>query len=191
MPFSLQDVCRFSMTAALWAKLLLSTINKMNCFVSVWSAMTAVIFGLAAYSGAWHQYLLLGGKLLHSSGTGQEKQNFNNEFPLNEPRSACYLMWCLQPVSPQKKDHKEEILCAAHCPPSLLATGSYDGTVIVWDVVSGRVQCRLVSPSSNEQQHTDGDVRPWTLIVFLYSVIRMLYFSTEQDSMQVLRASYS
>lgn len=83
----------FALAAAPWAKLLLSTINKMNCFVSVWSTMTAVIFGLAAYSGAWHQYLLGrwgGWTMLHSSGIVQAKQRFN-EFPLNEPRSASYL----------------------------------------------------------------------------------------------------
>lgn len=64
-------------------------------------------------------------------------------------------------VSSQKKGHKEEILCAAHCPPSLLATGSYDGEVIVWNVVSGHMQCRF--PSPDEQQHTDGDVGPGKL----------------------------
>lgn len=101
-------------------------------------------------------------------------------------------------VFSQKEGHKEEILCAAHCPPSLLATGSYDGEVIVWDVVSGHVQCRFVSPPPDEQQHTDGDVGPGKLttgishsamkVFIIYSVLFPLI---EQVAMRVLRASYS
>uniref|UniRef100_A0A3Q0R1H2 WD40 repeat domain 95 n=1 Tax=Amphilophus citrinellus TaxID=61819 RepID=A0A3Q0R1H2_AMPCI len=45
-----------------------------------------------------------------------------------------------------KNGHKDDILCVAQCPPSLVATGGYDGEIIVWNVVSGRVQCRFVSP---------------------------------------------
>ncbi|KAF3847495.1 hypothetical protein F7725_020523, partial [Dissostichus mawsoni] len=33
----------------------------------------------------------------------------------------------------QKSGHKEDILCVAQCPPSLLATSSYDGEIIVWN----------------------------------------------------------
>lgn len=73
-------------------------------------------------------------------------------------------------VSSQKKGHKEEILCVAHCPPSLLATGSCDGEVIVWDVVSGRMQCRFINPPPDEQQHTDGDVGPRKLAAGLLLV---------------------
>ncbi|XP_056905360.1 WD repeat-containing protein 64 isoform X1 [Takifugu flavidus] len=69
----------------------------------------------------------------------------------------------------QKKGHKEEILCVAHCPPSLLATGSCDGEVIVWDVVSGRMQCRFTSPPPDEQQHTDGIDASVTSAIFLKS----------------------
>lgn len=78
-------------------------------------------------------------------------------------------------VSSQKKGHKEEILCVAHCPPSLLATGSCDGEVIVWDVVSGRMQCRFTSPPPDEQQHTDGDVGPWKLATGLSLVVRLAH----------------
>uniref|UniRef100_A0A3Q3A3L0 WD40 repeat domain 95 n=1 Tax=Kryptolebias marmoratus TaxID=37003 RepID=A0A3Q3A3L0_KRYMA len=36
--------------------------------------------------------------------------------------------------------HQEDILCVVHCPPSLLATGSYDGEIIAWDLVSGHIK---------------------------------------------------
>ncbi|KAM8819731.1 cilia- and flagella-associated protein 337-like [Eudromia elegans] len=42
--------------------------------------------------------------------------------------------------------HKEDILCVAHCPPSLLATASYDGEIIVWNMSSGCVCCKLHTP---------------------------------------------
>uniref|UniRef100_A0A3B4WTK8 WD repeat-containing protein 49-like n=1 Tax=Seriola lalandi dorsalis TaxID=1841481 RepID=A0A3B4WTK8_SERLL len=47
-----------------------------------------------------------------------------------------------------KNGHNEDILCVAQCPPTLLATGSYDGEIIVWNVVSGRIQCRFVPDTS-------------------------------------------
>ncbi|XP_037402683.1 WD repeat-containing protein on Y chromosome [Pygocentrus nattereri] len=45
-----------------------------------------------------------------------------------------------------RKGHKEDILCIAQCPPYLLATASYDGEIIVWNLVSGHIQCRFLSP---------------------------------------------
>ncbi|XP_076002332.1 cilia- and flagella-associated protein 337 [Genypterus blacodes] len=39
--------------------------------------------------------------------------------------------------------HKDDILCIAQCPPTLLATSSYDGEIIVWNAVSGHTQCRF------------------------------------------------
>ncbi|XP_041796837.1 WD repeat-containing protein on Y chromosome [Chelmon rostratus] len=54
-----------------------------------------------------------------------------------------------------KNGHKEDILCVAQCPPSLLATSSYDGEIIVWNVVSGRIQCRFVTPLPAEQQNVE------------------------------------
>uniref|UniRef100_A0A8D3D416 WD40 repeat domain 95 n=1 Tax=Scophthalmus maximus TaxID=52904 RepID=A0A8D3D416_SCOMX len=53
--------------------------------------------------------------------------------------------------------HNEDVLCAAQCPPSLLATSSYDGEIIVWNVVSGRIQCRFVTPHAAEYQSAEGD----------------------------------
>ncbi|XP_073779939.1 cilia- and flagella-associated protein 337 isoform X1 [Danio rerio] len=49
-----------------------------------------------------------------------------------------------------RNGHKEDILCIAHCTPHLLATGSFDGEIIVWNVVSGRIQCRFQTPQSQK-----------------------------------------
>uniref|UniRef100_A0A8C9M977 Uncharacterized protein n=1 Tax=Panthera tigris altaica TaxID=74533 RepID=A0A8C9M977_PANTA len=43
--------------------------------------------------------------------------------------------------------HKEDILCVAQCPPFLLVTSSYDGEVIIWNVISGHIYCKLNTPS--------------------------------------------
>ncbi|XP_045929409.1 WD repeat-containing protein on Y chromosome isoform X1 [Micropterus dolomieu] len=55
-----------------------------------------------------------------------------------------------------KYGHKEDILCVAQCPPSLLATSSNDGEIIVWNVVSGRIQCRFFSPLPANHQNAEG-----------------------------------
>lgn len=60
-------------------------------------------------------------------------------------------------VSFQTNRHKKDILCTVHCPPSLLATGSSDGEILVWDLVSGHIQCRFVGPNEAEDQNTEGD----------------------------------
>ncbi|XP_070685447.1 cilia- and flagella-associated protein 337 [Pempheris klunzingeri] len=67
----------------------------------------------------------------------------------------------------QKNGHKEDILCVAHCPPSLLATSSYDGEIIVWNVVSGNIQCRFVSPLLAEQHNAQGLDTSVPSIIFL------------------------
>nr|XP_012420015.1 PREDICTED: WD repeat-containing protein 49-like [Odobenus rosmarus divergens] len=46
--------------------------------------------------------------------------------------------------------HKEDILCAAQCPPFLLATSSYDGEVIIWNVISGHMYCKLNTSSPSD-----------------------------------------
>ncbi|XP_059188071.1 WD repeat-containing protein on Y chromosome [Centropristis striata] len=66
-----------------------------------------------------------------------------------------------------KNGHREDILCVAQCPPSLLATGSYDGEIIVWNVVSGRIQCRFVSPLLAEHQNVEGLDTSVPSIIFL------------------------
>ncbi|XP_056229293.1 WD repeat-containing protein on Y chromosome isoform X2 [Seriola aureovittata] len=66
-----------------------------------------------------------------------------------------------------KNGHNEDILCVAQCPPTLLATGSYDGEIIVWNVVSGRIQCRFVSPRSAEHPNVEGPDTSVQSIIFL------------------------
>ncbi|XP_013371355.1 PREDICTED: WD repeat-containing protein 49-like [Chinchilla lanigera] len=55
--------------------------------------------------------------------------------------------------------HKKDILCVAQCPPLLLATSSYDGEIIIWNVISGHVYCKLNTPGPsdvlNPQEGTD------------------------------------
>ncbi|ROK70867.1 WD repeat-containing protein 49 [Anabarilius grahami] len=43
----------------------------------------------------------------------------------------------------ERNGHRDDILCIAQCPPHHLATGSYDGEIIVWNVVSERILCRF------------------------------------------------
>uniref|UniRef100_A0A665VQC5 Uncharacterized protein n=1 Tax=Echeneis naucrates TaxID=173247 RepID=A0A665VQC5_ECHNA len=59
----------------------------------------------------------------------------------------------------QNNGHSEDILCMAQSPPTLLATGSYDGEIILWNMVSGSIQCRFVSPRSAEHQNAEGDFK--------------------------------
>ncbi|XP_035478797.2 WD repeat-containing protein on Y chromosome isoform X1 [Scophthalmus maximus] len=66
-----------------------------------------------------------------------------------------------------KNGHNEDVLCAAQCPPSLLATSSYDGEIIVWNVVSGRIQCRFVTPHAAEYQSAEGLDLSVPSIIFL------------------------
>lgn len=33
--------------------------------------------------------------------------------------------------------HADDVLCVAHCPPQMLASGGYDGTVILWSLDMG------------------------------------------------------
>lgn len=35
--------------------------------------------------------------------------------------------------------HKDDILCVAYCRPNYLATGSFDGQIIVWNVDSEKI----------------------------------------------------
>ncbi|XP_072467955.1 cilia- and flagella-associated protein 337-like isoform X3 [Notamacropus eugenii] len=56
--------------------------------------------------------------------------------------------WKPQPHWPDDliRGHKDDILCVVQCPPSLLATSSYDGEIIIWNMISGHVYCKLNTP---------------------------------------------
>lgn len=43
----------------------------------------------------------------------------------------------------QVSGHQDDIMCIAHCPPNILATGDYSGEIILWSVVSGNAHARL------------------------------------------------
>ncbi|ETE63345.1 WD repeat-containing protein 64, partial [Ophiophagus hannah] len=65
----------------------------------------------------------------------------------------------------QNWGHKEDILCIAQCPPNLLATSSYDGEIIVWNMVSGHIDHRFYIPMTTAASvHSQIDV---TRIIFL------------------------
>ncbi|KAK6297094.1 hypothetical protein J4Q44_G00332360 [Coregonus suidteri] len=68
-----------------------------------------------------------------------------------------------------RRGHIEDILCVAQCPPSLLATSSYDGEVIVWNLVSGHIQCRFASPLQPDCCHAQGMDTSVPSIIFLRS----------------------
>ncbi|XP_029027230.1 WD repeat-containing protein on Y chromosome isoform X2 [Betta splendens] len=76
-----------------------------------------------------------------------------------------------EPQPPWQDDrgrgHREDILCVEHCPPSLLATGAYDGEIIVWNVVSGCIQSRFVSPPPAEYQNIQGLDSSVTSLIFV------------------------
>ncbi|KAM9468399.1 cilia- and flagella-associated protein 337 [Clarias gariepinus] len=66
-----------------------------------------------------------------------------------------------------KKGHKEDILCIAQCPPALIATGSCDGEIIVWNVVSGHILCRFLTPLPSHTDPTQVVNRSVLSLVFL------------------------
>ncbi|KAL1768547.1 WD repeat-containing protein 49-like [Sigmodon hispidus] len=82
--------------------------------------------------------------------------------------------------------HKEDILCVAQCPPFLLATSSYDGEIIVWNVISGHVYCKLNSPSPvDSQDHREG--RDWARND--KSVSRLTFLKTRATKLDSAAAS--
>ena len=44
---------------------------------------------------------------------------------------------------PWKTIHNEDILCMSFCPPNLIATGSYDGDVLIWNMEMESICCQL------------------------------------------------
>lgn len=62
-------------------------------------------------------------------------------------------------IMPGKEDsqrgHADDVLCIAHCPPHTLASGSYDGTILVWSLGLGRPKFRLDSSMYYEDEVYD------------------------------------
>ncbi|XP_073518596.1 cilia- and flagella-associated protein 337-like isoform X2 [Phyllobates terribilis] len=57
--------------------------------------------------------------------------------------------------------HREDILCIALNPPNLLASSSYDGEIIIWNMISGHIQCRIntsIHVASTGMKSTDKSV---------------------------------
>ncbi|KAL8190933.1 UNVERIFIED_CONTAM: hypothetical protein K2H54_065912, partial [Gekko kuhli] len=52
------------------------------------------------------------------------------------------------------RGHKEDILCIAQCPPTLLATSSYDGEIIIWNMISGRICHKFHTPILTSSVYT-------------------------------------
>jgi WD40 repeat protein len=53
-------------------------------------------------------------------------------------------------LSSQNHGHEKDILCVAQCPPFLLATSGFDGEIIIWNVISGHIYCKLNTPRPSD-----------------------------------------
>ncbi|KAK9962371.1 hypothetical protein ABG768_007741 [Culter alburnus] len=67
-----------------------------------------------------------------------------------------------------RNGHKEDILCIAQCTPHHLATGSYDGEIIVWNVVSERILCRFKTPQLTPQQSSSHPVHCTSVMSLIF-----------------------
>ncbi len=47
--------------------------------------------------------------------------------------------------SMKENGHKEDIICIGKSESNFLATADYNGQIIIWNMVSSKVFCRLVS----------------------------------------------
>ncbi|XP_057313413.1 WD repeat-containing protein on Y chromosome-like isoform X1 [Hydractinia symbiolongicarpus] len=63
-----------------------------------------------------------------------------------------YIRW---PDDVPSRAHKEDILCISYSPPHFLATSSYDGEVLIWNVTSGRIFCRLRTSEMENASHVE------------------------------------
>uniref|UniRef100_A0A670YD52 Uncharacterized protein n=1 Tax=Pseudonaja textilis TaxID=8673 RepID=A0A670YD52_PSETE len=64
--------------------------------------------------------------------------------------------------------HKEDILCIAQCPPNLLATSSYDGEIIVWNMVS-----EIPELTCKSESHSLEFIP--LLMLYSYAVFKIVY----------------
>ncbi|XP_061917851.1 WD repeat-containing protein 64 [Entelurus aequoreus] len=114
-------------------------------------------------------------KTLMSSGKNPELHDcvyldvHNNSYMISVGKDAMIYIYPDLPEEPHhiqrqqstwqnevKRGHKEDVLCVAHCPPSLVATGSCNGEITVWNLISGQIHSRLVSPLPAEHHNVDG-----------------------------------
>ncbi|KAM8975945.1 cilia- and flagella-associated protein 337-like [Pelodytes ibericus] len=75
------------------------------------------------------------------------------------------------------RGHREDILCIAQNPPYLLASSSYNGEIIIWNMISGHIHCRINTPAhicTDGKTSTDKSV---TQIVFLKTRTVKLQFA--------------
>lgn len=53
--------------------------------------------------------------------------------------------------------HKDDILCMAYQEPNTLASASYDGDLIIWNLDVERSACRLNAKKANQSSHSVGE----------------------------------
>lgn len=84
--------------------------------------------------------------------------------------------------------HQDDILCLAFCPPNLLCTGAYDGTILVWNIVSGALRFRLKPPAekSAARFHRMSLTRGWMFSNAVES-LTFLNTSVRRDARLVVR----
>ncbi|XP_075053776.1 cilia- and flagella-associated protein 337-like [Mixophyes fleayi] len=73
------------------------------------------------------------------------------------------------------RGHREDILCIAQNPPNLLASSSYDGEIIIWNMISGHIHCRI-----NTSLHVDAA----EIKITDRSVSKILFLTTRTVKLQ-------
>ncbi|KAG1951866.1 EF-hand calcium-binding domain-containing protein [Pimephales promelas] len=88
------------------------------------------------------------------------------ETPYNEKPKPSWL-------DDVRNGHKVDILCIAQCTPHFLATGSYDGEIIVWNVVSERILSRFQTPQATPQQSSSFPVQCTSVLSLIFLKTRV------------------
>ncbi|XP_075471621.1 cilia- and flagella-associated protein 337-like isoform X2 [Ascaphus truei] len=61
-------------------------------------------------------------------------------------------------INNMRNGHNEEILCVASMPPNLVATASFDGEILVWNLISGNIFCRLNTAEGEKLENGPDDL---------------------------------